>query len=147
VPPSAVLFLATVLTTRLTAPFLAQESGGKPEGFLDQFPWLGDFTAAVLGIGLLCLLVYFLRPGGGGVADFSIEVEGDDVNFKGRFPAEARGAVEDFLVNDCRIQGAYEVLGKWEQGRLVVTVRGDAAKLLEQRIRNFLKLNVKRAGQ
>ena len=115
------------------------------ESFWGRFPWLGDFVWAILAIGLICWMVYLLRPGGAGVADFSIEVEGEEVRFKGRFPAGMEGMVEDFLVNDCRVEGAYEVIGKWDEGRLMVSVRGENAKLQEQRIRNFLKLNVKRA--
>jgi hypothetical protein len=131
-----------VFTQKLCAATLAQ-SAAVPESLTDQYPWLRDFVAAVLGVGMICFLVYLFRPAVAGGADFSIVVEGDDVQFKGRFPAEARGLVEDFLLNDCRIAGPYEITGKWDEGRLAVAVRGENARPLEQRIRNFIKLNVK----
>jgi hypothetical protein len=117
----------------------------KAESIWGMFPWLGDFLWTILAVGMICLMVYLMRRDGAPVADFSIEVEDEEVRFKGRFPAGMEGMVEDFLVNDCRIAGPYEVIGKWEEGRLTVSVRGEIAKLQEQRIRNFLKLNVKRA--
>lgn len=141
------VFLAGIWLCRIAAPVFAQAAGERVDGWTDKYPWLGDFVWTVLGVGLLCLLVYFFRPGVAGTeaADFSIEVEGQEVTFKGRFPAGLEAMVEEFLVNDCRIEGAYEVMGKWEEGRLAVSVRGANAKPLEQRIRNFLKLNVKSA--
>jgi hypothetical protein len=124
-------------------PALAQ-AATRPTTFSEQFPWLKDFIAAVLGIAMICVMLYFFRPAGQGIADFSIEVDGEDVRFKGRVPEAARAAIEDFLLNDCRIEGSYEVIGKWHESHLAIHVRGDNAKPLEQRIRNFLKLNVKR---
>jgi hypothetical protein len=111
----------------------------------DKYPWLGDFIWGMLGLGLLILLIYLFKPGGatGASVDFTISVHGEEVDFKGRFPPTAEGMVADFLVNDCKIEGPYSVTGRWEEGRLVVAVRGENAKPLEQRIRNFLKLNIK----
>jgi hypothetical protein len=134
-----------LFTRRLCAATLAQ-SATNPGSLTDQYPWLKDFIAAILALGMICLLIYFFRAAGPAGVDFSIEVDGEDVSFKGRFPTEARGLVEEFLVNDCRVPGAYEVTGKWDEGRLAVSVRGDNAKPVEQRIRNFLKLHVKRPG-
>ena len=110
-----------------------------------RFPWLGDFIWAIMAVALICLMVYLMRTGGAGVADFSIEVDGEEVRFRGRFPAGMEGIVSDFLINDCQVPGAYEVIGKWEEGRLAVSVRGENARPVEQRIRNFLKLNIKRS--
>jgi hypothetical protein len=115
------------------------------ESFLDRFPWASDLGWALLAVGMVSLLVYLLRPAGPGVADFSIEVDAEEVRFKGRFPAASEAIVENFLRDDCRIEGSYEIIGKWEEGgRLAVTVRGEQAQWAEQRIRNFLKLNIKR---
>jgi hypothetical protein len=120
----------------------------RPTSWTDDYPWLKDFVVTILAVGLLCLLIYLFRPGGAGgwSADFTIEVDGADVTFKGRFPAGQEGLVEDFLVNDCKIEGAYRVTGKWDESRLVVNVSGENATPLEQRIRNFLKLNVKKGS-
>src|ERR1035437_2709261 len=116
------------------------------DAWWSRFPWLGDFVWTILAVALICLMVYLMRPGGMGVADFSIEVDGEEVLFKGKFPAGMEAMVEEFLMNDCRVEGAYEVVGKWEEGRLAISVRGENARPVEQRIRNFLKMNVKRGS-
>jgi hypothetical protein len=110
--------------------------------------WVRELIAAILVLVMVAVMVYLMRPGKGatGGADFRIIVDGPEVEFRGSFPSHLEGMVEDFLLEDCRIEGRYEVRGKWEEGRLVVQVQGDAAAPLEQRIRNFLKLNVKRAS-
>jgi hypothetical protein len=69
-------------------------------------------------------------------------VDEEDVTFKGQFPGKMQGLVSEFLRNDVRVPGSYEIRGHWEGERLVVEVKG--AQGMEQRIRNFLKLNLKK---
>ncbi len=107
---------------------------------LEQFPWLPDLGWALGALALVCLAVYLLRPGGGG--DISIHVDGADVIFSGRIPAAVRSAIEDFLTQDVAIPAAYTIRGKWDGRVLAITV-SPAAKPMEQRIRNFLKLTLK----
>lgn len=117
------------------------------ETFTERFPWVMDFVALVLGLGLIALMVFWARGGGGIMEGFVIEVEGQKVSFRGKFPPEMRGTVEGFLRNDVEVEGKYQVRGVWEgegpHRRLVVVVRGENARPMEQRIRNFLKLNLK----
>jgi hypothetical protein len=89
---------------------------------------------------MVALMVYLLRPGGG--ADFTIVVAEEGVRFSGGVPAGAQGAIEDFLTHDVEVAEAYSVRGKWDGRVLVVSVSG-AGKAYEQRIRNFLKLQLK----
>jgi hypothetical protein len=122
---------------------MAQESGPT------EVPhWIRELIAAILVLVMVAVMVYLMRPAksGSGGSDFRILVDGPDVQFRSNFPSHLEGMIEDFLLEDCRIEGPYEVRGKWEEGRLVVHVHGTSAAPLEQRIRNFLKLNVKRAG-
>ena len=123
---------------------LAQEETAGRTPF-QRFPWLHELLITLIALGMLALLIYFLRPAKGraGTSDFRIAVDGPEVQFKGRFPPNLQMLVEQFLLEDCRIPGRYEVHGTWEQGRLAVAVIGDQARMQEQRIRNFLKLHVK----
>ncbi|MGN6367301.1 MAG: hypothetical protein ACTHN5_03480 [Phycisphaerae bacterium] len=127
------------------AAVLAQQD--RPAPGID-YGWIHEMVMGLLAAGVVIALVYFFRPykPGGGLADFRILVEGGDVNFKGRFPSNLELLVTQFLVDDCQIPGKYEIRGNWEEGRLAVTVLGDHAKFQEQRIRNFLKMHVKRPG-
>jgi hypothetical protein len=142
--------LAVVVLMFVAAPARAQGAMvlGQESSLTDSYPWLHDLVMSVLALGMVALLVYFLRPTkvGRGSADFRIVVEAGEVQFKGRFPANLQMLVEQFLVEDCQIPGRYEVLGSWEEGRLQIAVRGEQAKMQEQRIRNFLKLHVKRSA-
>ena len=115
---------------------------------LDDFPWK-DMTVTLLAVGMVVLLVYWLRPVNEvGKRSFVIRVDEDDVTFHGNFPAGIEQTVVDFLREDCGVHGSYEVRGHWdveESGakRLIVTTKGDQVKAVEQRIRNFLKMNLK----
>ena len=117
------------------------------ETFTQRFPWFMDFVALMLGLGLIAIMVFWAR-GGKGIGDgFLIRVEGEEIRFSGQFPAGMRGMVEAFLRDDVAAEGAYQVRGVWEgdgvNRRLVVVVRGENARPMEQRIRNFLKMNIK----
>lgn len=133
-------FLARIGGTAL----LAQEESGPT--LFQRYAWLHELLITVIAVGMLAVLIYLLRPAKGEawLADFRIIVDGPEVEFKGRFPPNLHMLVEQFLVEDCEIPDRYEVRGTWEDGRLVVAVVGDQAKVQEQRIRNFLKLHVKR---
>jgi hypothetical protein len=112
------------------------------------YPWK-DIFLVLITVGMIVALVYFFRPvNTAGKHSFTIFVDEDDITFDGNFPPHMQETVAAFLRNDCGIEGAYQVKGHWdfeENGtkRLIVTTKGDAAKPLEQRIRNFLKLNLK----
>jgi hypothetical protein len=112
----------------------------------DAYPWVHELVIAILAVAMIAALIYFLRPekAGVGSSDFRIVVEGSDVQFKGRFPATLESMVEEFLLEDCQIPGRYEIRGTWQEGNLAIEVYGDNAQFQEQRIRNFLKLHVKR---
>ena len=125
------------------AAILVQEEQPAPTA---DYAWVHEMVMGLLAAGMVIALVYFLRPTklSAGGADFRILVEGGDVIFKGRFPANLQLLVTQFLVDDCQISGKYEIRGNWEEGRLAIAVLGDHAKIQEQRIRNFLKMHVKR---
>ncbi len=112
-----------------------------------RFAWLTDVLWLFLGLGLVAIMVWWARGARGSVNGFVIQVDGEDVRFSGKFPPGMQGTVADFLRDDVGIQGAYQIRGVWEGDgptrRLVVVVRGAQARPMEQRIRNFLKLNIK----
>jgi hypothetical protein len=110
------------------------------DSLLTQFPWLPDLGWALAALLLVSLMVYLLRPGA--TSDFAIHVDGDTVHFTGRIPDNAQNTIEEFLLNDVALQGAYSIRGKWDGRVLAITVTA-AAKPAEQRIRNFLKLHLK----
>jgi hypothetical protein len=117
------------------------------ETFTQRFPWVMDFVALALGLGLIGVMVFWAR-GAKGIADgFLIRVDEEKITFSGQFPRGMEGMVEEFLLNDVAVTGAYQVRGVWEgeglNRRLVVVVRGENARPMEQRIRNYLKLNIK----
>jgi hypothetical protein len=115
------------------------------EGLFERYPWLWNFILFLLGVGLLAVIIWFVRGAGGmgrGGRGFVIYVDEEDVTFKGQFPGKMQGLVSEFLRNDVRVPGSYEIRGHWEGERLVVEVKG--AQGMEQRIRNFLKLNLKK---
>ncbi|HUO06902.1 MAG TPA: hypothetical protein VM008_01095 [Phycisphaerae bacterium] len=142
------VWCGVVMLAMLAGPVLAQEDGPSGGAAGMDWGWVHELVMGLLAAGMVVALVYFLRPAkvGGGLADFRILVEGGEIQFKGRFPANMQMLVTQFLLEDCQIPGKYEVRGTWEEGRLMVAVMGEQAKMQEQRIRNFLKLHVKRAG-
>jgi hypothetical protein len=113
----------------------------------DKFPWLPDFLALAAGLGLIAFMVYWARGAGKVGRGFVIRVDPEEVSFSGDFPPGMQGMVTDFLRNDIDVGGTYEVRGYWDRestpARLVVAVKGEEARVFEQRIRNFLKLNLK----
>ena len=116
---------------------------------LEAFPWK-DMVVTFLAVGMVVLLVYLLKPVGEvGKKSFVIRVDEEDVTFQGNFPEGMEQMVADFLREDVAVPGSYEVRGHWdveESGakRLIVTTKGEQVKGMEQRIRNFLKMNLKR---
>jgi hypothetical protein len=125
---------------------LAQADDFQSSSLLDRYPWLPDFIYLFLGFGILLLLYYMFRTTHS-VDGFTIHIDEQDITFQGNFPPHMQAAVIDFLRNDCQIPGAYQIRGRWDQHLLVVVVKGETALPLEQRIRNFLKLNLKPPGR
>jgi hypothetical protein len=113
----------------------------------DKFPWLPDFLALLAGLGLIGFMVYWARGTGKGSRGFVIFVDGEEIAFSGSFPEGMQGVVTDFLRNDVGAAGAYQIRGHWDTGMvppmLVVVVKGEEARGYEQRIRNYLKINLK----
>ena len=105
----------------------------------EMCPWTG-ICLAVGWLALISLMVYLLRPSVS--ADFSIHVEGESVRFSRGISVAAQQSVEEFLLNDVALLEPYSIRGRWDGRVLVVSVSG-AAKAQEQRIRNFLKLQLK----
>ena len=119
---------------------IAQESGA--ESFFDKFPWAWDFMLFLLTVALVGVMIWFVKstrvPRG-----FVIHVDEEDITFTGQFPPHMQATVIEFLRHDVALPGTYEIRGYWEDRLLVVAVKGDDARPVEQRIRNFLKLNLK----
>ena len=115
---------------------------------LEDFPWK-DFGMVMVSVGMVVLLVYLLKPVGEvGKKSFVIRVDEEDVTFQGNFPGGMEQTVAEFLRNDVGTPGSYEVRGHWDEDengskRLIVTTKGEQVKGVEQRIRNFLKMNLK----
>jgi hypothetical protein len=115
------------------------------ESLFDKYPWAWDFMLFMLAAGLVGVMVWFVRS----VREtrgFVIHVDEEDITFTGKFPPQMQALVIQFLREDVAVGGAYEVRGRWEDRVLVVEVAGDQARPMEQRIRNFLKLNLKPAA-
>jgi len=110
----------------------------------DQIPYLGDFILLMLGFALIAVMIWFVK-GTRGVQGFVIHVDEADITFSGQFPPAMQAVVIEFLRQDVALEGAYEGRGRWEGEMLIVAVKGEHARTMEQRIRNFLKLNLKAA--
>jgi hypothetical protein len=93
---------------------------------------------------LIALMIRYARGGTAPMNGFVIRVNGNDITFTGQFPPNAETLVTEFLQNDIAIPAPYEIRGTWEDRLLIVVVKGDAARPMEQRIRNFMKLNLKK---
>ena len=112
--------------------------------FLDAYPGVWQLLV-IAGAGVLvALMVRYWRGAAASIDGFIIRVQGDEVSFGGQFPPQMEPMVAAFLREDVGITDTYEIRGRWEERILVVVVKGDAARPMEQRIRNFLKLNIKK---
>jgi hypothetical protein len=112
------------------------------QSLFDRYPWARDLVMFGLAAGLVLAIVWFARTGRT-MRGFVIRVDEHDITFTGKFPAKMQATVIEFLRNDVALPGSYEIRGHWEDRILIVVVKGDQARLMEQRIRNFLKLNLK----
>lgn len=119
----------------------------EPQTLTQRYPWISDIVAMLLTVSLVLIMVYWFRRPAGAGRGFAIHVDPEDITFSGKFPAQMQAAVIEFLQNDVRVNAPYEIRGTWEESGpnkiLVVVVKGEAARPMEQRIRNFLKLNLK----
>jgi hypothetical protein len=113
-------------------------------GFLDAYPGVWQLMILAAAGVLIAIMVRYWRGPSATLDGFVIRVDGDDVSFRGQFPPQMEAIVTDFLRNDVAVTDPYEIRGRWEERILVVIVNGDAARPMEQRIRNFLKLNIKK---
>ena len=129
---------------RFSPTFLARLAAADdfPQSLFDQFPWLQNLLLFFATLALIALIVWFVKgksPGRG----FLIHVDEHDITFTGLFPPQMQAAVIEFLRYDVALPGEYQIRGHWEDRILIVVVQGDHARPMEQRIRNFLKLNLK----
>lgn len=73
-------------------------------------------------------------------SDFRIEVKGNRVRFRGKFPASLRGDAETLLCKEMHIRRAV-IYGNWRSNRVLrVSFRGPLEEPQRQRIRNYLKI-------
>jgi hypothetical protein len=117
----------------------------REDSWWDKFPGLWNLMILLATIGLVALMVWFVKGTKLG-RGFVIHVDEADVRFAGQFPAQSKGMVIEFLRNDVALPGSYEIRGRWEGQLLVVVVKGQQARVVEQRIRNFLKMTLKPPG-
>jgi hypothetical protein len=126
----------------LTITGLAAENAWGGESVFDKFPWAWDLLVFFGAAALIAIMIWFVKAGRT-ARGFVIHVDEGDITFTGQFPANIQGLVIEFLRNDVALPGANEIRGHWEERVLVVVVMGEGARPMEQRIRNFLKLNLK----
>ncbi len=112
------------------------------EFFSDVAVWLPNVALFLAICTLVALIAWFMKGGTVGNG-FVIHVDENDIAFSGRFPPQMQAMVIEFLRQDVGIPGSYQIRGHWENRMLVVVVKGEHARPMEQRIRNFLKLNIK----
>ena len=104
--------------------------------------WLPNIGIFLAICTLIAIMVWFMKTGAVGNG-FVIHVDESDISFTGQFPPNMQTTVIHFLRQDVAIPGTYQIRGTWNDRTLVVVVKGDHARPMEQRIRNFLKLNLK----
>ena len=108
----------------------------------DEISGLSNLFILLAAFGLIGLMVWIVkRPGT--ITGFVIRVSDESVDFAGRFPQGLQTTVINFLRNDIDVAGSYEIRGRWDEDILIIVVKGAAAPQ-EQRIRNFLKMTLKR---
>jgi hypothetical protein len=112
------------------------------ETFFEKYPWAWDMLLFFLAVGIVAVIIWYVRfvPA---LRGFVIHVTEEDITFTGQFPAAMQATVSAFLRQDVALPGTYQVRGHWEGRLLIVVVKGEHARPMEQRIRNFLKLNLK----
>jgi hypothetical protein len=115
---------------------------GGADSLFDEYPWAWDMLLFFLAAGLVAVMIWFAKSART-ARGFVIHVDEDDITFTGQFPVKMQALVIQFLRNDVAIPGRYDIRGHWDDRVLVVVVIGDQARPMEQRIRNFLKLNLK----
>jgi hypothetical protein len=112
------------------------------ESLFDKFPWARDFLLFLLAAALVAVMIWFAKSART-MRGFVIHVDEDDITFTGKFPPNMQATVIQFLRNDVALPGRYEICGHWEDRLLVVVLKGANVRMMEQRVRNFLKLNLK----
>ena len=125
----------------LVAAWMAQ-ADGRGGSILEELYGLKDLFILLLAFGLVGLMIWLMKSHNT-VKGFVIRVTDQGVNFTGQFPQGMQMEVIEFLRNDVAVEVEYEIRGRWDEQLLVVVVKG-AAEPMEQRIRNYLKLTLKR---
>jgi hypothetical protein len=106
-------------------------------GYSDYY----TFAAVAAGLALLGWLGYSAWRN---KDDFRITVRNGEVYFRGRFPRHQQAAIASFLLDDVAPASTIRVLGNWGPYRVLrIAVRGRISVGDAQRIRNFLKMNVR----
>ena len=70
-------------------------------------------------------------------ADFTIQVRKGQVLCKGKIARAQQQSVAAFLLDEMRLQGPINILGRRNRGRISLTFRGRLSAGEQQRIRNF----------
>jgi hypothetical protein len=108
----------------------------------DEIAGLSNLFILLGAFALIGLMVWMMkRPGA--ITGFVIHVSDESIDFSGKFPQGMQTTVINFLRNDIDIPGTSVIRGRWDDQILVIVVQGAAASQ-EQRIRNFLKLTLKK---
>ena len=108
----------------------------------DEISGLSNLFILLAAFALIGFMIWIVnRPGT--ITGFVIHVSDESIDFAGKFPQGLQTTVINFLRNDIDTTGSYEIRGRWDDQILVIVVKG-AAEAQEQRIRNFLKMTLKR---
>jgi hypothetical protein len=91
-----------------------------------------SLTVAV-GLVVLVAVGLFYRK-----SDFVIRVRRGIVRCSGRVPLSQTRGITQFLLEDLAVHDRVTIRGRWQEGRLQVSVHGALTKGQQQRVRNFL---------
>jgi hypothetical protein len=83
-------------------------------------------------VAVLALALFYQR------SDFVIRVRRGSVECRGRVPLSQTRGLSEFLLEDLAVRDRVTIRGRWQNGRLRVSVHGALTEGQRQRVRNFL---------